>query len=282
MSNDASKLARYVAPTFAEESMIRDRFFDRPRLSVTTSQGVVELPALCRDATTVFAFFRVDYDRAAKVVSATPFVPVRFATGFAVAGLGMLDYRDMSLGAYRECALALAVAPRGARPPALPILDLFRGASRRSVGLHILDLPVTTAFSTAAGRELWGFPKFVASIDLRVGPDVVRGAVSAGAGDDPIVVLEGHAGRGAAVPATDIVLYSVHRGEALRTVVNTRGRVRTSTGGDLVVRVGGGAPMSGRIAALGLDGARASLTQVCHHAEMVFHPGAPLAHARAA
>src|SRR6266540_4102240 len=113
--------------------MAMDRFLDRPRSPVTTSQGVVELPVLYRDLSSLLAFFRVQHARAAEVLSSTPFMPVRFPTGFAVAGLAMFDYRDCTLGAYRECALTVAAVPRSRTTPTVPMLDLLRPAAHRSV-----------------------------------------------------------------------------------------------------------------------------------------------------
>jgi hypothetical protein len=37
---------------------------------------------------------------------------------------------------------------------------------RRRLGAYIHRLPVTTAFSCAAGRDIWGFPKFVADVSF--------------------------------------------------------------------------------------------------------------------
>jgi len=80
----------------------------------------------------------------------------------------------------------------------------------------------------------------------------------------------------------DYILYSSRGGETLRTLINGRGKMHTSLGGDLAVRVGASSPMSSHLAALGLDGARPSLAQVCHHGQMVLQAAEPLVQARAA
>jgi len=262
--------------------MAHDRFLDRPRRPATTSQGTVELPVLYRDLSSLLAFFRVEYALADKVLAETPLKPIRFPTGFAIAGIALFDYLDCTLGPYRECAVTVAVVPRGLAMPAVPLLDLLRPASQRGIGFHILDLPVTTALADAAGRELWGMPKFVTAIDLDLGSDRVRGAVEAPGGGEPILVLEGTPGRGFVLPALDYVIYSMRGGESLRTMLNSKGRMHTSLGGDLRVKVGSSSPMSSHLAALGLDGARPSLAQLCHHGQAVLQAGEPLVQARAA
>jgi len=262
--------------------MDHDRFLDRPRRPFATSQGTVELPVLYRDLSSLLAFFRVEHRLADEVLAATPFKPIRFPTGFAVAGLALFDYRDCTLGPYRECAVTVAVVPRGVPTPAVPLLDLLRPAAHRGIGFHILDLPVTTALSCAAGRELWGMSKFVTTIDLSLDSERLRGAVEAPGGGEPILVVEGSPGRGFVLPALDYVVYSARGGETLRTMLHSRGRMHTSLGGDLTVKVGASSPMSSHLAALGLDGAHPSLAQVCRHGQAVLQAGEPLVLARAA
>ncbi len=262
--------------------MARDGFFDHPRMKAATSLGEVELPILYRDASLLLAYFRVDPDRAAEALSSTPYAPVRFATGFAIAGLGFFDYRDCTVEPYRECALAVVVTPRAVRPPALPTIDLLRGPTHRAVGYHVLDLPVTTALADVAGRELWSLPKFVTTIDFALGRDAVSCSVHAPGWGEPIVTLAGRTGHGLAVPAMSMVLDSVIDGEPRRTVVDVRGRMRTSLGGGIEVSVGSGSRMATHLAALGLRTARPTLVQACDHAQLVLHAAAPATRARAA
>ena len=53
----------------------------------------------------------------------------------------------------------------GGRRPR-PFLDLVLAFRRRDIGAYIHWLPVTTAFSRDAGRDIWGFPKSVEQIDF--------------------------------------------------------------------------------------------------------------------
>jgi hypothetical protein len=54
----------------------------------------------------------------------------------------------------------------GARRPA-PLVGLIAALRRRTLGAYIHRLPVTTAFSRDAGRDIWGFPKTVEDITFR-------------------------------------------------------------------------------------------------------------------
>src|SRR5512145_1705668 len=95
-------------------------FLDAPRIRMETSAGEVELPVVYRDATAVFAFFRVDLLRAAAALGDAPLTPARFGGSAALAAVAAYDYRDTSVGPYRELGVAIAVVPSGVAAPALP------------------------------------------------------------------------------------------------------------------------------------------------------------------
>ena len=256
--------------------MSHDTFLERSRTAAHTSAGDLELPVLYRDASAVFAFFRIDLRRAAEVLTGTPFTPVRFAGGSGLAAVAACDHRDTTIGPYREAATAIAVVPRGVRAPALAFLHLVRERAHEDVGWYVLGLPVTTPLAEAGGLELYGFPKFTTRIDVELRGGDVRACVQAPVGEEPIVRLEGREGPGVVLGAMDLVLYSVLEGEILRTVVEARGRMHTGLGRGLVLRVGGADhPMAQRLAALGLDGARAITAQVCDAYRAVLNAPAP-------
>lgn len=262
--------------------MAHDAFLVRPRHRVRTSLGEVELPVLYRDASAAFAFFRVDPRRAAEVLADTPLAPVRFARGTAIAVLVAYEYRETSIGPYREVGTAIAVVPRSVATPALPLLHLLRERAHEDVGWHVLDLPVTTAAADVGGRELYGFPKFTTRIDVELAGDAVSAVVQAPTGEEPILALEGRPGPGLPLGAMDLVLYTVRNGELLRTVVEARGRMHTGVGRGLTLRLGGGDhPMARRLAALGLDGARPAAAQVCLRYRAVLNEAVPFRVVRA-
>lgn len=251
-------------------------FLDRPRIPAQTSAGRIALPVVYTDATAIHAFFRLEHRRAAELLAPTPLQPVRFAGGVAIAAVVAYDYRETSIGPYREVGVALAVVPRGVAAPLLPLVHLLRAPAHHDVGWHVVDLPVTTAIADVGGRELWGFPKFVTDIDLELARRELSAVVQAPTGEEPILTLDGRAGPGVTLQATDLVLYTLRDGVLLRTVVEARGRMHTGTGGGLTLRVGDvGHPMARRLAALGLEGARPVAAQVCRFYYAVLDAGVP-------
>jgi hypothetical protein len=256
--------------------MAREAFLDRPRTRVATSAGDVELPVLYYDASTLVSFFHVEHRRAEELLAGTPLAPARFAGGNAIAAVVAYDYRASSVGPYRELGTALAVIPRNVPAPALPLLHLLRERAHEDVGWYVLDLPVTSSVADVAGREIWGFPKFVTQIDLDVAGEELVAVAQAPMGEEQLLTLSGRLGAEVTLDAMDLVLYTTQRNELLRTFVEARGPMHSGFGRGLTLRVGrGGHPMSDRLFALGLDGARPFAVQVCRDYRAALLAGEP-------
>lgn len=264
--------------------MPRDGFLDRPRTRVPTSAGELEVPVLVHDASTLVTYFHVDLRPAAELLAATPLAPARFARGGAIAALFACDCRASSAGPHRAIGTALAVVPRGVCAPVLPTLDLLRRPGHRNVGWHPLDVPATSATAEIGGRELWGLPRFTTEIDLDLAQDEILAVVQAPLGEAPIASLTGRLGPEVTLDAPDLVLYTVQRGQLLRTILEARGPMHTGFGRRFTLHVGRvDHPMADRLFALGLDGARPFAAQTCRDYRAVLHAGTPFgAVARAA
>lgn len=241
-----------------------------------TSLGAVRLPVLYADATAVLAFFWVDPARVRRALEGTGLEPLRFPGGRAVAGLAFYDYRETTVGPYHEVGSAVAVVPAGAPASGLAALELLRGGERRRAGYRILDLPVSTPIADAAGRELWGYPKFVTELPLRVEERAFEGQVLEPGGKAPILTLSGAVRWRWPGPSHDLVLYSHLGGQRLRTVVDVSGPLRFSGGGGLRLRLGPGRHRMGdSLRELGLDGARPFAAGCCTRLRARLRAGAP-------
>jgi hypothetical protein len=85
--------------------------------------------------------------------------------GRALVALAVCRYDDTDLDPYHEVAVSFVVRPHDAPPrptQAQRTREFFTGA----IGAYIHRLPVDQAFTCAAGRDIWGFPKWVTSIDI--------------------------------------------------------------------------------------------------------------------
>lgn len=236
-----------------------DVFFQVPQTVATTSEGDVALPILYYDASALYAFFLVDEDRAAGVLCSERMRPALTAAGRAVAAVACYEYRDTSVGVYNEVGLAVAVTADDDAPPLAGWPEMLTTMSRpesRHVGMHVLDLPVTTAAANAAGREIWGFPKFVTDIRFEHRDHRFHCVVADPDGVPPIMALAGSVAPALPCPPLSLALYTELEGRLMRCTVNARGRSRITTGRGLRLSAQAkGHRMSAHLSALGLDGA---------------------------
>jgi hypothetical protein len=254
-----------------------DPFFCVPRRTHATSQGPVDLPIFYREATAVMAFFGCAREGVEAALPGERMVPALTWGSRALVGLAFFDYRRTSIGAYREVGLAVPVLWRRARRPWFPWLELFRSADTRRLGFHVLDLPVTTKAADAAGRELWGYPKFVTAIDIRLSPGRFDGKVHRPDGGGPILELAGRPGPGLGCPSLDLVTFERRNDQDRRTIIRTRGAARLRTGGDVTLTLGGDThPMTRRLKRLGLNGRAPIFMTVDSGFQSRLHAGAPL------
>jgi Acetoacetate decarboxylase (ADC) len=129
-----------------------------------TIQGrTVSIPVEVRDAQSWFATFAVPLDAAQALIEYSGLVPASPLPGRALCSLAFVDYADGDLDPYHEVAVAILVREPGS-------------TSRKPAGAFIHQLPVDQSFTCEAGRSMWGFPKFLADIDIRAG---ARGAARA-------------------------------------------------------------------------------------------------------
>jgi hypothetical protein len=85
--------------------------------------------------------------------------------GRALVALAVCRYDDTDLDPYHEVALSFVVRPHDAQPGGSAVQrtrEFFAGA----IGAYIHRLPVDQEFTCAAGRGIWGFPKWVTTIDI--------------------------------------------------------------------------------------------------------------------
>lgn len=252
-----------------------DPFFQYPRNTLATSAGDVAMPILYYDASQLMAFYWLDPGRAQTLLG-DQYEAVRFGDK-VLAAVAFYEYRHTSIGAYNEVGTAIACVPRGTTPPAWPLLSLFKSLDKNRLGFHVIDLPVTTAAACAAGRDIWGYPKFITPIDFSLQGARFSGAVHDPAGGAPIFSLAGTAGPGIAAPLINLILYSSHRTGMLRTLINIRGKGRLCLPGSLRLRIGPGAhPMAERLKEMGLQDARPAFIAHTHGLQLRLNAGAVL------
>jgi hypothetical protein len=200
------------------------------------------LPAVGGDAYAGTVSFEVATERARLLPVPEEFGLVETAPGRTTVTLAVIDYRDNDLGNYNEIGVTVFVTPRG--------------DDTAEAGTFITHLPVDQAFTCAAGREIWGFPKTVESISVDYAPDHVTAALH----HEGELAFRLRLPRGGEdeMPEMAMVTYTVRDGGpcATRFVQGGRGS-QVVVGGAGVELTLGDAPLGQLLARVGLDAADA-------------------------
>jgi len=203
--------------------------------------------------------------------------------GRALVAVACYAYQHTSIGPYNEIGVAVPVTRPGVPPGWRHWLQTLSDVEnpQRELGYHVLHLPVDTAAACAAGRELWGLPKFITPIHYgRTAAQVDIQLMDPHAPNDPkqaIMLLQGQLGRSVPGPLLSPLLYSWHQGRWLKTPVHVRGGGRVHRGGGLMLRVGQSThPMADTLRLLGLDGAHPLMVLDTDRFQSRLHEGRPL------
>jgi len=125
---------------------------ERVSAGTWTIQGeTVTLPVTITDARMTAAVFTAPAAAARSVLDGVPLEPFTIF-GRAITLLMAIHYPQWALKTYDEVGVGLLARGPGGRP-----------------GLHIVDLPVTGAFTREAGQDFWALPKWLMSADLSFG-----------------------------------------------------------------------------------------------------------------
>jgi hypothetical protein len=109
-----------------------------------TIQGeTIELPVTVTDARLTSAVFTASPAAARQVLAGVPLEPF-VLLGRAISMLLLIHYPEWALKSYDEVGVGLLARGPGGRP-----------------GLHLVDLPVTGAFTREAGQDFWALPKWL-------------------------------------------------------------------------------------------------------------------------
>ncbi len=218
--------------------------FHPEQRTVETSAGPCPMPIHYHDGSVLALFYRVDPESAAALLAETPFEPLPFG-GRGLAILAAFEYRETSIGQYNEVGLAIWSRLRGTRPSRIGLMINPRKQPEQAA--LIVHLPVTTEAAHAAGRELWGYPKYIAPIRTRFAPEAAEISL------DGEFHLRVPSPRGVSLKGMPFVLFSVLEGRVLRTIVEVSHRVRWGLGRRAELEIVGDGPTVGALRALGIE-----------------------------
>jgi len=129
----------------------------------------LQVPMRIADCSIVANVFWVDAAAAQRLVGTPALRVAEPLPGRTLLVLLGVSYRDNPLGDYGEAAILFPVRPDG-RKSTLPFGGLLSILTGRAPQL-VYRMPVDQEFTAHAGRFLWGYPKYLADIDVELADD---------------------------------------------------------------------------------------------------------------
>ena len=208
------------------------------------SVGALEVPVRYTDGAALACIYRVPLDAARAVLESECFEPLPVG-GRALVQVMALEYRDTSVGPYNELGVLVLARRTGTAPSAARAV--MKTEAVGDAGWFVVNLPVTTGLSCAAGRELWGFPKYVTRLDTKFDRQTVQIIL----GEE--LVIEHRVRFGVPMPCPPYVFFSELDGRLLRTVVPVEHKLHMGGARSVRVHITGDGPTSATVRTLGLD-----------------------------
>jgi len=218
-----------------------DKFFDIKQNIIPTDKGDVGLPIFYYDFSSIIFAYTVDKADAETLLKGTGLKPTLFFGNKAMVMIVFFEYRNTSIGDYNEVGLATICHPENHKKPTLPLLNFIKSGKNWNIGAYIHNLPVTTEIANAAGRKIWTFPKFVTPIPFNLTKSSFSGGVKDPVSNDDIFTIQGKTGKlglGSLFNSIDIVTYSNHENELLKTVIDTKGKSWYGINSDIKLKIG--------------------------------------------
>jgi hypothetical protein len=209
----------------------------------------INFPVAVADASMLMNAFLVDATVAQDMVKDSGFRVIELFPGKAILQLLFVDYRENELGDYNEGAIMFPVLTPGESKP-FPFFGTLKRMASASVGNFVYRMPVDQEFTTHAGRFIWGFPKWVARIDIEFGDKRATGSFF----DEGELVYSFSAKTGGKTKAKEqrAASLAIRDGKAWKTYgTNTGSGLTFSLGGEMPT-IGESHPLAKELRALGL------------------------------
>ncbi len=201
------------------------------RQDVRAFDRLLGLPFVYHDNDMFSSLHPASYDAVEAALPSDVIRPVRWVDGRALVGIYAFRYHSITwtrsdgatggLWPYGEIGIVAVVTTE----PAQRVRPLLRA---KQAGF-VLHLPVTSREARDGGRQLWGFPKFVADMDFREAPDTHQ--VQLSEGGQTILTLTVRPRGPVVTDRRPLTTYSALDGQLLETVVPTLGHMQLHFGG---------------------------------------------------
>ncbi|MEZ5170898.1 MAG: acetoacetate decarboxylase family protein [Acidimicrobiia bacterium] len=193
---------------------------------VDVGSAEIDLPILYHRTDCSFGVFSADAEATRALLPSDRLHPVLLRGGRAAVAVVSYNYIETGVGPYGEIGIAALCTLDTGAPPVVPLL---RESGHPGFGAFVLHLPVTTRIARDAGRELWGYPKFVADMAFDFRPETHSVDLSE-AGEDILSFSVQRRGR-LLQDRKPLVTFSESDGALVRTEIALRSAYHVGLGG---------------------------------------------------
>lgn len=150
----------------------------KSELLYTINGHDIQLPVKVGRASNAFATFLVNAKAAQAWIGDSGLRVIEILPNVAIMQMIGVDYQENDLGDYNEAGISFYVYAPGTkkRLPFFSALSAFRKGEATS---YIHELPVDQPFTMHAGRYIWGYPKWIADIDIQQSEDAFETTLTA-------------------------------------------------------------------------------------------------------
>ncbi len=259
---------------------MKRNFFDVPRTYYTTSYTRTQVPMFFYKMAARIINYFIDYDRVAPKLHGTGLKPCRFFKAKAMVSLIFFNYQQVTIGGYDEVVISIMVHPEAFRTPSHPlstILFVKKGDWWKNMGAYVLEMPVTIPAARAAGREIWGFPKFLTEIPYNLSGKCFEFGVKDPDTNESIVAVKGEMGTGFSAAAFDFVSFNNYENSIFRIVTKVNGKMKNCLCKRVEVKTGPSQHrMAENIRDLGLETAAPFAIMSSDNLQTSLNPGKPV------
>lgn len=124
-------------------------------------------PTLYSDTSCAIGIFLCDYEKAQAMLPHPKMKPVAMPRGRALVTFSCYEYKQVrGLAPYNEIAITIPVMVDS--DFSVPVLPLVMPKLFKKFGVHVIHMPVTSLENRIRGNNIWGLPKVVNSIEIKV------------------------------------------------------------------------------------------------------------------
>jgi len=221
--------------------MNKKDFFDVPKTYYTTSYTRTQVPMFFFNLAARILNYFVDYERVTPLLKGTGLVPCKFFNGKAIVSMVFYNYKEVTIGPYDEVTITILCYPQALKKPRLPLSTVLfkkKGKNWGNLGAYVLEMPVTIPAARAAGREIWGFPKFLTKIPHKLSENSFEFGVLDPDTNESIVSVKGETGIGIKTKAFDYVTFNNYEDAIWKIIIDVDAKVKNCVCKSLELKVG--------------------------------------------